>query len=145
MGSDSLATMQVSQGERMENQVLRSGKEYRMIKATSFCSSSVRAWSSEGLCCPVSCLLQAVVFDSTSTNVPVEEQPDLPSSSFASEQHLHSSRYFLDCLGNVLVQAENLGQLFMSPVFAQRSRQSRQVGDLWGPGVCTGIKPQAPD
>ena len=37
---------------------------------------------------------------------------------FAFKKHLNSSLFVLACLGNILIQAENLGQLFVRAAFA---------------------------
>ena len=38
----------------------------------------------------------------------------------------------LNCLGNVLIQAENLGRLFTGTVFAELSWQHEQPVTTWG-------------
>lgn len=40
------------------------------------------------------------------------------SPSLLLRKHLNSSLYVLACLGNILIQAENLGQLFVRAAFA---------------------------
>lgn len=64
--------------------------------------------------------------------VPAPLSPLGRAPEFAFKQHLNSSLYILDCLGNVLIQAENLGQLLIRTVFAERSWQPRQRVTSWG-------------